>query len=52
MPYNPHSQGVVERFHKTVKDALYYLFSDDPDNFDIKESLEVVIKNLVIIYIH
>ena len=44
IPYNPHSQGVVERFHKTVKDALYCLYSDDPDNFNIKESLEVVIK--------
>ena len=44
IPYNPHSQGVVERFHKTVKDALYCLYSDDPDNFNTKESLEVIIK--------
>ena len=26
-PYNPHSQGVVERFHQTIKDILYsFLF--------------------------
>lgn len=34
----------MERFHKTVKDALYCLYSDDPDNFNTKESLEVIIK--------
>ena len=44
MPYNPHSQGVVERFHKTIKDGLYALYCDNPDNFDIKESLDIVIK--------
>ena len=44
MPYNPHSQGVVERFHKTIKDGLYALYCDNPDNFDIKEILDIVIK--------
>ena len=44
MPYNPHSQGVVERFHKTIKDGLYCLYNDDPENFDIKQSLEFIIK--------
>ena len=44
MPYNPHSQGVVERFHKTVKDGLYCFYSDDPKKFDIKESLDIIIK--------
>ena len=43
-PYNPHSQGVVERFHKTVKDALYCLYADNPESFNIKENLEIVIK--------
>ena len=28
MPYNPHSQGVVERFHKTIKDGLYCRYND------------------------
>ena len=44
MPYNPHSQGVVERFHKTIKDALYCIYADNQNDFDIKESLEIVIK--------
>ena len=35
MPYNPHSQGVVERFHKTVKDSLYCIYLDNPEEFDI-----------------
>ena len=43
-PYNPHSQGVVERFHKTIKDALYSLFADNPETFNINESLDIVIK--------
>ena len=43
-PYNPHSQGVVERFHKTVKDALYCMYADNPESFNIKEHLEIVIK--------
>ena len=43
-PYNPHSQGVVERFHKTVKDSLYCLYADNPDYFNIKDCLEIVIK--------
>ena len=44
MPYNPHSQGVVERFHKTIKDTLCCIHNDDPENFDIKDQLEIVIK--------
>jgi len=43
-PYNPHSQGVVERFHKTIKDSLLCLYSDGPDSFDIVENLDIVIK--------
>ena len=44
MPYNPHSQGVVERFHKTVKDSLYWIYLDNPKEFEIKESLDIIIK--------
>ena len=44
MPYNPHSQGVVERFHKTIKDSLYCIYADNPEDFDIKDSLDIVIK--------
>ena len=44
MPYNPHSQGVVERFHKTIKDSLYCIYADNPEDFKTKESLDIVIK--------
>ena len=44
MPYNPHSQGVVERFHKTIKDYLYSIYSDDKDNFDLRRSVDIVVK--------
>ena len=52
MPYNPHYQGVVGRFHKTIKDGLYCRYNDNPGNFDIKQSLEFIIKNTIIIFIH
>ena len=44
LPYNPHSQGVVERFHKTIKDALYCLYSDNKEGFDLVHTLDIVIK--------
>ena len=44
MPYNPHFQGVVERFHKTVKDSLYCIYLDNPEEFDLKEYLDIIIK--------
>ena len=43
MPYNPHSQGVVERFHQTIKDMLFCKYAENPKNFKIKESLEIVV---------
>ena len=43
MAYNPHSPGVVEWFHKTIKYTLYYIYRDDPQNFDIKDNLDIVI---------
>ena len=36
-PYNPHSQGVVERFHQTIKDLLFSMITEEKKNFDIKE---------------
>ena len=51
-PYNPHSQGVVERFHQTLKDLIYSIYSDDNSNFILKEALEIAKKNIIItIYI-
>ena len=44
LPYNPHSQGVVERFHKTIEDYLYSMYCEDKDNFNLKESIDIIIK--------
>ena len=45
LPYYPYSQGIVERFHKTIKDCyLYSLFPDDKDNFDFRRSIDIVVK--------
>ena len=43
-PYNPHSQGVVERFHQTIKDMLFCKYAEDPKKFKIKEALEFVVR--------
>ena len=42
--YNPHSQVVVESFHKTIKDSLYCMNADNPDSFNIKDCLEIIDK--------
>ena len=43
-PYNPHSQGVVERFHQTLKDLLYSIYADEKKEDNIKEYLEIALK--------
>ena len=43
-PYNPHSQGVVERYHQTIKDMLFCKYAEDPKKFEIKDLLEIVVK--------
>ena len=43
-PYNTHSQRVVERYHQTIKDMLYCFISDNENDQDLKESLEIVTK--------
>jgi len=44
MPYNPHSQGVVERFHQTIKDLLYSIYTEKNKNFDLKDCLDISLK--------
>ena len=44
IPYNPDSQVVVERFHKTIKDLLYVRYLDNEKSFNLRESLEIVLK--------
>ena len=29
-PYNPHREGVVERFHQSIKDLFFFECSEDP----------------------
>ena len=42
-PYNPHSQGVVERFHQTLKDLLYSYYFNETNKLNLKDSLNVVL---------
>ena len=44
MPYNPHSQGVVERYHQTIKDILYNIYDDNKNTLDLKECLDYAVK--------
>ena len=44
LPYNPNSQGIVERFHKNIKDYLYSIYSDDKKLFGLKQRIDIVIK--------
>ena len=42
-PYQPHSQGVVERVHITLRKALVSKFLEDIEAFDIEESLPLIV---------
>ena len=42
-PYQPHSQGVVERFHVTLRKALISKFLEKNGYFDIEESLSLIV---------
>ena len=44
VPYNPHSQGGVERFHLIIKDLLYSIYADEKKEDNIKDYLEIAIK--------
>ena len=41
-PYNPHSQGVVERVHRTIRTALICKYLEDKKNFNLVNSLNIV----------
>ena len=43
MVYNPHSQGIVERGHRTIKNALICQYLEKKDEFDLQESVNVVV---------
>ena len=45
LSYFPDSEGVVERFNKTIKDYyLYIIYSDYKNNFDLRRSIDIVVK--------
>ena len=49
MPYNPHSQGSVERLHQTLKKSLFAVYnkylSNNKENFDIKSEILNICNN-------
>ena len=42
-PYNPHSQGTVERVHRTVRDALICKYLENSKKFNLINSLNEVV---------
>ena len=38
-PYNPHSQGTVERVHKTVRNGIICKFLENQRDFDLNFAL-------------
>ena len=44
-PYNPISQGVVERIHSTIRKALLCMFIENPNDFDLKNDLQKIMRN-------
>ena len=45
LPYKPHSQGVCERLHKTIKAGLLVKKLDYPKDYNITQALDITIKN-------
>ena len=50
-PYQPHSQGVVERVHRTIRTGLVARYIENPNNYNIEDSLSIVVTNIIIRYI-
>ena len=44
-PYNPHSQGSVERLHQTFKKAIFSFYNENKDNFNLKETIIIICDN-------
>ena len=42
-PYNPHSQGTVERVHRTVRNALVCKYLENKEKFNLVNSLNEVV---------
>ena len=44
-PYDPHTQGSVERIHREIRKGLLCALLEDTKNFDLKKSLKNVMNN-------
>jgi len=44
-PYNPHSQGTVERVHRTVRNGIICKFLENKKDFDLKFALKEVVNS-------
>ena len=44
-PSNPHSQGIVERVHRTIRNSLIVKFIENIKSFNIEESLKLAVNN-------
>ena len=45
-PYNPHSQGVIERTHWTIRNCLISKYLEDVKNFKLESVLKDIINTL------
>jgi len=45
-PYNPHSQGTIQRVHRTVRNALICKYLGNPKNFILYNSLKDVVDTI------
>ena len=44
-PYNPHSQGIVERVHRTLRNGLVCKYLEDKEKFSLNNSLNFVVNS-------
>ena len=45
LPYNPRSQGIVERLHLTIRNNLLAIYLEEINSFNIESSLHKVVNN-------
>ena len=45
LPYNPRSQGIVEKIHLTIRNSLLAIYLEDINEFNLETSLHKVMNN-------
>ena len=48
LPYNPRSQGIIERLHLTIRNNLLAIYLEEINSFNIESSLHKVMNNYYI----